>query len=963
MGGQAANLRQRWALLGIILLAFLLRVYSLGRGELWFDEALSTVIAAKGWAGILQYTLHTPFEHPPLYYLSLHAWTRATGTTEFALRFFSLFCGVLLVPLLYRFMASWGGQSFGLLVALVCALSAVHIDHSQNARMYSLLPLLGVLLLICFLRGLETSRLRWWLGFLAVSILGIVVHYYFSLMLLVPLAFLLLSGKKYRRQAVLLFVVLVACVLLVAAWFGFSPGFRQALEQVVTGEGGGVSSLGQRVMHTAGGLLSEPPVAGHVALALLAVLGVVFWPLLPAPANHPVSQVGSRRFVLAWLLVPWLVALAIPYWLQDRHLAYLLPAIYALVACGLLVLRSRSQVLFLAGLILMGATTGYWLYRQDAEPGFEFGAIMTYIEDRALPDDLIIMNQPAFWPFEEYYAQGDLETAYVPAYATLPDEALDSKMRNLVGQRGRIWLGPIGAWTEDPESRVEQWLVSHAYQAYKEWFAGGGSAALYFTTNALEPLTIEPAVAWEDRVRLVTAYSSSPIVTAGDAIRLAFGWQATEELDSSLWVSLYLVDDESQVWATRQSEPCGGWCPTDAWEPAALVQDQHALLIPKGTPPGSYRLQVALYAPDEGRELVAAGSGQRVDLGPVHVMELGQAEIRPGPRPVVQYSLEAGFGNEIDLLGFDLTSAEAPAGGTVALDLYWQVQNMPSDDYELLLELILPDGKVLANWKRPLVADAAPTSVWLAGQFLRGPHQLSLPGQVAPGEYDLRLKVLDPQGQALSSSDSDGPKGLDWLLPWQPRRSGDGLVLGRLLVTELPDRSHNFELPAMANTLRYRLGQQVDLLGYDLDIASAAPGGQLGVTLYWQARGATVKPYKVFTHLGDGGLSPPVAQHDDLPGEGCCPPNTWVQGEVVVDRHLVPLPADLDPGTYLLTAGMYDEPTGLRLSVFDAQGNEVVGDRIPIAEVVIHPRSTPAPLPILPKMNFRIYLPLVEANQ
>ena len=958
MGEQAASLRQRWALLGIILLAFLLRAYSLGRGELWFDEALSAVIAAKGWAGILQHTLNTPFEHPPLYYLSLHAWTRAMGTTEFALRVFSLFWGILLVPLLYRFLASWGGQSLGLLAALVCALSAVHIDHSQNARMYSFLPVLGILLLICFFRALETWRFRWGLGVLVVSILGIAVHYYFSLMLLVPLAFLLLGGKRYRRQVALLFLVLIACVLLLASWFAFSPGFRQALQQVVTGEGGGVSSLGQRIMHTAGGLLSEPPVAGHVALALLAVLGAVFWPLPPAPRSHPVSQVGSRRFVLAWLLVPWLAALVIPYWLQDRHLAYLLPAMYALVAGGLLVLRGKSKALFLAGLLLMGATTGYWLYRQDAEPEFEFGTIMTYIEDRALPDDLLIMNQPGFWPFEGYYAQGDLATAYVPAYSTLPDEALDSKMRPLVSQRSRVWLGPIGAWTEDPESRVEQWLVSHAYQAYKEWFTGGGSAALYFTTNALEPLAIEPAVAWENGVRLVTAHSSSPIVMAGDAVRLALGWQTAQALESSYLVSLYLVDDDGQIWATRRSQPCGGWCPTDAWQPAALVQDQHALLIPEGTPPGSFRLQVALYAPDEGRELVAAGLGQRVDLGPVRVMDPG-----PGPGPLVQYPLAAGFGNEIDLLGFDLASADVPAGGTVALDLYWQVQNRPSDDYELLLELVVPNGEVLANWRRSPVADTVPTSHWLAGQYLRGPHQLSLPAQVAPGEYDLRLKVLDPQGRPLPSSDLDHRKGLARLTPWQAHRPEDGLLLKGLVVTELPDRSHNFELPTMDNSLRYRLGQRVDLLGYDLDTASAMPGGQIELTLYWQARGATVKPYKVFTHLGDDGLSPPVAQHDDLPGEGCCPPNTWVGGEVVVDRHLVTLAADLDPDTYLLTAGMYDEVTGLRLPVFDAQGNEVAGDRIPITEVEIHPRSIAAPAPILPDMDFRIYLPLVEANQ
>jgi hypothetical protein len=160
---------------------------------------------------------------------------------------------------------------------------------------------------------------------------------------------------------------------------------------------------------------------------------------------------------------------------------------------------------------------------------------------------------------------------------------------------------------------------------------------------------------------------------------------------------------------------------------------------------------------------------------------------------------------------------------------------------------------------------------------------------------------------------------------------------------------------------RYQLGQQVELMGYDLDTASAQPGGQIGLTLYWQARGATDRPYKVFTHLSQDGLLP-LAQHDGMPGEGCCPPDTWVQGEVVVDRHVIPLAADLVPGTYRLTAGMYHEATGERLPVTTAQGGALGDGQIPVAEVRILPRSTPMPTPVLPEMEFRIYLPLMESN-
>jgi hypothetical protein len=158
------------------------------------------------------------------------------------------------------------------------------------------------------------------------------------------------------------------------------------------------------------------------------------------------------------------------------------------------------------------------------------------------------------------------------------------------------------------------------------------------------------------------------------------------------------------------------------------------------------------------------------------------------------------------------------------------------------------------------------------------------------------------------------------------------------------------------------LGQKVELLGYDLDTASLEPGGEIALTLYWQARGATDRPYKVFTHLSQDGLVP-LAQHDGYPGEGCCPPDTWVEGEVVEDRHVIPLAADLTPGTYRLAVGMYHEATGERLPVTSGEGGAEGTGQIPITEVIVLPRSTPMPTSALPQMDHRIYLPLVESNQ
>ncbi|MBM3135635.1 MAG: glycosyltransferase family 39 protein, partial [Chloroflexi bacterium] len=97
-------------LIGLILLAFGLRVWGLGAQSLWWDESLSLYRAGQSLPAILSNqivltdgtnSVPTVDNHPPLYFLLLAATTRLAGNSEFALRFFSLAASVLLVPLLY----------------------------------------------------------------------------------------------------------------------------------------------------------------------------------------------------------------------------------------------------------------------------------------------------------------------------------------------------------------------------------------------------------------------------------------------------------------------------------------------------------------------------------------------------------------------------------------------------------------------------------------------------------------------------------------------------------------------------------------------------------------------------------------------------------------------------------------------------------------------------------------------
>lgn len=104
------------------------------------------------------------------------------------------------------------------------------------------------------------------------------------------------------------------------------------------------------------------------------------------------------------------------------------------------------------------------------------------------------------------------------------------------------------------------------------------------------------------------------------------------------------------------------------------------------------------------------------------------------------------------------------------------------------------------------------------------------------------------------------------------------------------------------------VGDVALLLGYDA--APARGADALDVTLYWFALRDVGDNYKTFVHfLGpDGGV---LAQHDGDPGGGYTPTSRWRSGELIADRHRVPLPAGLPPGAYGLKAGMY-RPEPLR---------------------------------------------------
>ena len=129
--------------MGLLLLAFALRVCQLSAQSLWYDEGVSWYMTRMSLPALTVWTANDI--QPPLYYYLLWLWVRLAGTSEYALRFPSAFFGVLTVPLLWITARRWLGYPAAWLAALLLTLSPLHVYYAQEARMYTLLTFLGLL--------------------------------------------------------------------------------------------------------------------------------------------------------------------------------------------------------------------------------------------------------------------------------------------------------------------------------------------------------------------------------------------------------------------------------------------------------------------------------------------------------------------------------------------------------------------------------------------------------------------------------------------------------------------------------------------------------------------------------------------------------------------------------------------------------------------------------------------------
>jgi hypothetical protein len=596
-----SRLPVRLALLVVILAAFVLRAWRLDFQELRGDEAFGYFFSLRPYSEIVEATFSLKEPHPVASYFVQKAWMAGGGEHEFALRFASLWWGVLAVGLLARL-----GRRFGLpalisiLAAALMAVSPYALWHSQDARMYSMSLALTVAAAWLLLAWLDHPRWRCGLAYVAVAWLALHTHY-FNAFVLVAQNLFVLSQLLFKRRwwpALVLWAALqILLALLYLPWLlaarglissyggnGDSPDFLAMLERALS-----VFAMGE-----------STPVEQRMWWAAFALLLMVV-----GLTKLALNSVNGRR--AAWFLALYLALPLLAIWLSaqqrpifnERYLVTVSPAFFLLSAAIVLdVWRPHGgnrqsldlPISLISTVLLFVLFIGMMrsLQRHYTDPHYsktrgwrELAAAITRFSAQFPPAQVRIAQNfpdPTLW----YYERGPVEHLVLPPAPQDIDGAANAvaQLAEAGVQRVILPIQPAANWDEQ---NIAATALAEQYRLAATQRVGAWPVEIYHLPPAvLATLSVD----FENGVRL-TGFAIQPRqLAAGDYLVVYLDWQGeAAQLSGTEKVFVQLLNEAGQLVAQDDR-------PFTLTSPAI-----YAILLPEALPAGDYQLITGLYDP------------------------------------------------------------------------------------------------------------------------------------------------------------------------------------------------------------------------------------------------------------------------------------------------------------------------------------------------------------------------------
>jgi 4-amino-4-deoxy-L-arabinose transferase-like glycosyltransferase len=776
-----------WTALMIILLAFFLWQVNHLEGFRWdFDEGVYMMEARLLRIGYRLYAdIFSP--SPPLFIKSLSlAFALAGPSAQVARAVVVAYStlGLLSVALIARELQGWVA---GLSAAVLLSITPDFFIYSRAC--IGDLPAISVAAL-AILTSLLYRRSRWKGGVLSLNgatvpsrgwlmlsglALSAGILLKFLAVFAVPLVALIViethlsplnSSPLLYRQHGGRWRLMVMDLLWVGAFFGlpillcllvyeWGPIYEQVVEQQWMGRTAFKANVMANLRQMVTYLLED---RGLAALALYGALtGLILQRNKPAQQRHTVHQPQQRWPVIAWLILVVLMLLNhAPLW---PHL--LTPLLFPLAILGGLGVEEVGHCLKLVGQkqcpepcpersrravggrrtrevvgALMGACALLvyglnlpGLLRADGErlvaPQVPIDLFIPhFLQAVTHPDDFIITDEPlvAFW-----------------ADRNAPPPLTDTSFVRM--RTGFLTTEQLISLTEEYDpSAIVFWSSGRFAKnvpEYVDWVDERYTRVERFGERRKVYLRFRPSVvsdlSFGGELMLMGYDLELDRLESDGQLDVTLYWQDLEPVGENYEVVLKLLDGAYKVWGREDGPPVDGLLPTGTWQKGELIVDRHTIRSLPGTPPGDYCIEVALYG-TFGRRWLEPDLESSALLGPVTLLSQ-----RWSPKALdIEQHVGANLGDGIRLLGYNIESGFRP-GDNIHLTLFWQCLEEMEQSYTVFTHLVDAGDHIVAQKDNPPVDGFYPTTKWEEGEIVRDQYDLTIPQDIALGEY--RFKV------------------------------------------------------------------------------------------------------------------------------------------------------------------------------------------------------------------------------
>lgn len=283
--------------------------------------------------------------------------------------------------------------------------------------------------------------------------------------------------------------------------------------------------------------------------------------------------------------------------------------------------------------------------------------------------------------------------------------------------------------------------------------------------------------------------------------------------------------------------------------------------------------------------------------------------------PVGGVQQPIGTGATPRLVLADLLSRRPKVTSGLEYQLIWKLDGQPRNSVSVFADAYDREGHY---WSFPGRSEETFQQPSTCGGLLLDARRLHLDPKTPPGQYWFEAGLHDQKtGSRVPFIGPDG-------------KTTDHVVVGSFWI-----RPPNVYAPGTLSPgdaqQRVTFDDSITLDGWSI-LNQWNENHTVKVTARWIVRRLINRDYTVFVHLSDSS-GKVVAQFDGQPNGGIYPTSAWLPGETMIETYRVSAPSELPPGTYTVSAGWYDLKTMQRLLV--SGGGETHG-RDEITLGVIH---------------------------